>query len=96
MKLNIILPIAIVLSIGLGLIQCVMSNNLSDTGKRVHAIEQEMTAIRDENTMLVDDIASASSVLAVREKAAAMGFSDKKLIISIRDTGSVALGTLPR
>jgi len=80
----------------LGLIQCIMTNNLSDVGRKVHALETSIAEISTENARLSGEIASASSVMAVHEKATALGLTDQKQVISIRDIENVALGILPR
>jgi hypothetical protein len=65
------LPIVVVLLI---LVEITITNELVHFGKSVQAIDIKIDTIQQENEQIAQRIASASSLVAIEQKATAMGF----------------------
>lgn len=71
-----LLPILLAVTVAvLLLIQVVVSNRLATAGVKINKIEEEIQDLALENTNLTEQIASASSLLTLREKATKLGYT---------------------
>ena len=66
-----VLPFTAVLFI---LIEIILTNELAGLGKRVRFIDEQTGIVMQENTILEQHIASASSLLVIEQKAQEHGF----------------------
>lgn len=66
-------------------VQCFVSNGLSEEGKKIFSMEKEIEILKKENGLLSESIASASSMIAIRQKALEMGLTDSHVTISLGD-----------
>lgn len=66
-----LLPLAVV---GLILVELVVANELAGLGQSTYEIDRKIENLREENELLGQEIASASALLTIEEKARAMGF----------------------
>lgn len=57
------------------LVQVAVSNRLATTGVRVSIVEEEIQSLSQQNTNLAVQIASASALMTLKEKAANLGFT---------------------
>jgi len=55
-------------------VQVIVSNRLSTAGAKIATIEEEIKKIEEENELLQKEIASASSLLTLQERARLLGF----------------------
>ncbi len=85
-----LLPVA---AITLVVLQVVVSNELATLGKRLGKLDQQVRIEADMREALSTEVASASSLLVIRERAQAQGFVDPtaKQIISLSLEVPVAL-----
>ncbi|OGG11279.1 hypothetical protein A2Z00_02220 [Candidatus Gottesmanbacteria bacterium RBG_13_45_10] len=58
-------------------IEIVMTNQLVGSGREVSQIDSTIEALTQENEILHQEVASASSLLTITEKATVMGFVDQ-------------------
>lgn len=80
-------------------VELVVSNELAVFGQRLDAIDTAMTKAQEEREVLVTQVASASSLVAVQTKADEMGFHlpAKDQVISLgTDSLPVAFGSTPQ
>jgi cell division protein FtsL len=63
-----------ILAVTLAIIQIVLTNQLAGSGKKVRSVDITVDQIRQENDMLEQKVASASSLLTISAKATEMGF----------------------
>ena len=68
-----LLPVAAIIMI---ILQVVVSNELASLGKKLGNIEYEISNQNDMRELLSAEVASASSLLALREKAESLGFAE--------------------
>jgi cell division protein FtsL len=54
---------------------CVLTNELSGTGKELQKLDHEISELRDSNTLLSEEIASRSAVLIIQAEARKLGFT---------------------
>ena len=90
--LGILLPIvALVLLVS----QVVVSNELATLGKKLGKIDYQISLESDVHEALTAEVASASSLMTVRERATAMGFVEPnaKQIVHLSLTVPVAFDT---
>jgi hypothetical protein len=96
MKLLIKLAIGMlpVLAVLLVVTQVVVSNKLATQGKRLAQLDREIRIERDMLYALETEVASASSLLALRERAELMGFTEPstKQILNLTAEVPVAFG----
>ncbi len=78
------------MTICLLVLQIVYSCMLVGDGKEIRRIDGKITAISGENALLSEQVASASSLLAISQKALSMGFSEKPQIMTIHKDQFVA------
>ncbi len=73
--------------------QILLSCQLATDGKTIRQIDNEIAIIEKDIALQSEKIASASSLLAVREKAVSMGFQESAAVLTLRqDQFVVALG----
>ena len=70
--------------------QIVYSCMLVGDGKEIWRIDEKITAIKGETALLSEQVASASSLLAIHEKAISMGFIEKPQVMTIHKDQFVA------
>ncbi len=83
--------ILIILLIVQAIIQVIVLNQYSTNGERLNTILTEIDQIKDENTRLVQNIASSSSLLSISKKAAHLGLSTKRNLVSLTSPLPLAL-----
>lgn len=85
-----LLPVAAIILV---VLQVVVSNELAALGKRLGKLDQEVRLEADMHEALSTEVASASSLLVIRERAQAQGFVDPtpKQVISLSLEVPVAL-----
>lgn len=85
------LPVTAILLI---VLQVIVSNELATLGKRMGTLDAAVTDQRDLHETLETQVASASSLLTLRERALAEGFHDPKAtqIVSLPAQVPVAFG----
>ncbi len=85
-----LLPVAAIILV---VLQVVVSNELAALGKRLGKLDQEVRLEADMHEALSTEVASASSLLVIRERAQAQGFVDptSKQVISLSLEVPVAL-----
>lgn len=74
--LQTILRFTPLIAILLGVLQLVVSNELAAFGSKVRTIETQIDLVRSENERLAWQVASATSLMNVNEKAISLGFID--------------------
>lgn len=62
----------------LAIFELVVSNQFVGSGKEMRAVDITIDALRSDNTVLEEKVASASSLLTVYAKAKEIGFVDAK------------------
>ena len=89
--IGIMLPIAALVMI---VLQVVVSNELAGLGKRLGELGREVRIQADINEALKTEVASASSLLTLRERAESLGFVEptSKQIMNLTLEVPVALG----
>lgn len=88
---QIVLPVTAVVLV---VIQVIVSNQLATLGKKMGNLDTAVADARDVNEILHTEVASASSLMAVRLRAQAMGFHEptSKQITSLTPAVPVAFG----
>ncbi len=81
----------IALIIGLLVIQVVVSNRLATSGLKIVQMETDIGRLNQENGDIRQEIASASALLTITEKAKALGFIKKAQPLFISVIQPVAL-----
>lgn len=86
-----VLPVTAILLI---VVQVIVSNELATLGKRMGALDSAVSFQRDLHETLETEVASASSLLTLRQRALAEGFHDPKAaqIVSLPAEIPVAFG----
>lgn len=56
--------------------QIILLNELAAEGKEYQRIEDQITAIKDQNEILIVQVAEAGSLLTIKKKALEMGFRE--------------------
>lgn len=75
-KRRTLLPTLLIVTVAvLLLIQVVVSNRFATIGVKVNNVEEEIQNLSQDNTILTERIASASSLLTLREKATKLGYT---------------------
>lgn len=88
-----LLIFGIMLFVGLLTAQIVYSCQLVTDGKEIKQVDQEIDHVRQEVLLREEEVASASSLLAIREKSTAMGFVESPKILTVsQDQFVVAFG----
>ena len=77
---SVVLPI---MAIGLFVSQIIFTNNLAQDGSTLKEVTSKVDALAYENERLEQEIASASSLLVIHEKAATGGFIEAKNFLTI-------------
>lgn len=54
---------------------CVLTNELAATGKELQKLDYEISHLKDTNTLLSEEIASRSSILAIQTQAQLLGLT---------------------
>lgn len=88
------LPITAVILV---VFQVYMTNRLVAAGKELRSVESAISQAREENERLVTEVASASSLLTLRQKAAEYGFVEpsRDKILTFPETLPVAFQPQP-
>lgn len=76
---------------GLLVLQVVVSNQLTTAGYDISNIEKEIYELKTENNSYEEKIASASSLLTLRQKAVDMGFTKQVKPLYLSHDAQVAL-----
>lgn len=63
--------------------QIVCSCMLVGDGKEIRTIDGKITEITGESALLAEQVVSASSLLAIHDKALSMGFTEKPHVMTI-------------
>lgn len=73
--------------------QVVLSNELTTHGKQVGELEKEVRLAKDEKEAITIEVASASSLLTIRSRAEALGFTEPtiKQILTLTPQVPVAI-----
>lgn len=89
--IGIALPLTAIM---LMILQVVLSNELASLGKRLGQLDKEVRLETDIHEALSTEVASASSLLVLRERAQMLGFAEPtaKQIMSLTLEVPVALG----
>jgi hypothetical protein len=77
MKRNITKLLFRLLPLTVGILICIeiiSINQFASSGHAVHAIEDSITTLKEENSILVQRVASASSLMTIAERVKDMGF----------------------
>ncbi len=73
--------------------QIVYSCQLVTDGKALNRIDQHIDQLRQEVSLKEEKVASASSLMTIREKSVAMGFTESPKVMTMnQDSFVVALG----
>lgn len=67
---------------GIALIQVIILNQYSTKGEKLTEINLKINDVDKENTRLVQEIASASSMISISEKAKILGFLNTSAVVS--------------
>ncbi|MBI5619716.1 hypothetical protein HY950_02025 [Candidatus Gottesmanbacteria bacterium] len=65
------------------LVEFLLTNHLASLGREVRIIDEHISQVREENERLVQDVASASSLLTVTERAKELGFMESAEYLTI-------------
>lgn len=74
------LPLAAILLL---VVEILVTNELAGFGKKVAEADQAVDALKEENQLLQEKVASLSSLLTIEEKARALGFASIPNIVII-------------
>ena len=75
-----ILPVIVVL---LFVVEILVTNELVGFGGKVGDANRAIDALKEENQLLQEKVASLSSLLSVEEKARALGFTTTPTVVSL-------------
>ena len=75
----------------LALVNLIASNQMSNSGEKIRALEKEITALARENLDLGQQIAVRSSLLELKERARSLGFSASTKIFYLKGETVVAM-----
>jgi len=70
--------------------QIVYSCTLVGDGKEIRRIDTEITQMKNATSLLSEQVASASSLMTIKEKAISMGFTEKPQVMTIHKDQFVA------
>ncbi|MBI4067503.1 hypothetical protein HY407_03895 [Candidatus Gottesmanbacteria bacterium] len=87
-------PILILFYLSLAIVQVYILNSISTYGGKLNDIDNEIRLVEDNNDILAENIASASSVTTLYNKAKMLGFVTNPPVLSL-DPLPVALSSLP-
>lgn len=73
-------------------LQVFLLNSMSTNGSRLNSLENDIKTVSDKNDLLEEQIASASSVTTINQKALRLGLISNLPVISINSSLPVALG----
>lgn len=63
---------------------------LAGDGKEIRTIDGKITAVKGDTALLAEQVASASSLLTIQQKALSMGFTEKPQVVTIHKDPFVA------
>ncbi len=75
-----ILPLIVVLLL---VVEILVTNELAGFGRKVGDANRAIDALKEENQLLQEKVASLSSLLTVEEKARALGFTTTPTVVSL-------------
>lgn len=75
-----ILPVIVVL---LFVVEILVTNELAGFGRKVGDANSAIDALKEENQLLQEKVASLSSLLSVEEKARSLGFTTTPTVVSL-------------
>lgn len=75
-----ILPFLAVLLL---VVEILVTNELAGFGKRVSLTDRAIDALKEENQLLQEKVASLSSLLAIEEKSQSLGFRYQPSVVTI-------------
>lgn len=75
------------LAVALLIVEMLVSNELAGYGRRVAETDRRIDALREENQLLAEKVASLSSLLTIEEKARALGFTVPPKIVAVGGEG---------
>lgn len=93
-KLSVKSLIVYLLVVVLSILQIVISNRLSNFGKKIDSLRKETSRLTLENEMTRKKIASSSSVVTLMNEAKNLGFNQKAEVIYLEDLYQVAQNSL--
>lgn len=64
-------------------VEILVTNELAGFGKKVAQVDRAIDALREENQLLVEKVASLSSLLTIEEKARTLGFSTTPTVVAL-------------
>ena len=74
-------------------LEIVATNELAGVGQKIHEVDATIDTLQQENEILVSQVASASSIVAIETKAQSLGFTKPKEYVTMGQE-SVALNQL--
>ena len=78
-------------TVGLFIVQMVLSGNISALNKEVGTLDTKIGQLRKENDFLTQKVSQISSLIMIEEKAYALGFSKNYLVQDYSSVNPVAL-----
>jgi len=75
-----ILPLIVIFLL---VVEILVTNELAGFGRKVGDANREIDALKEENQLLQEKVASLSSLLSVEEKARALGFTTIPTVVSL-------------
>ena len=85
------IPIAVLLFI---LAEFFVTNHLAGLGGNVGLIDQKIARLREENELLRQEVASASALVTISDRAVQLGFIEPRQVLTIGPEQS-SVATLP-
>jgi hypothetical protein len=83
--------ILVALVVFLGIIQLVLSGNVSAASVEVGSLERQAAILEKDNKLLEEKIARGSSLLEIQKKASRLGFDKPCVLVDYSSGESVAL-----
>ena len=90
-KANILIIFLLGLIISLSIGKAVLQNTLSTSGIYVGRIEQEINSYKTENTILSEELLTASSLTNIMEKAKQLGFTTDNILMTLNASRPLAV-----
>jgi cell division protein FtsL len=90
-KANILIIFLLGLIISLSIGKAVLQNTLSTSGIYVGRIEQEINSYKTENTILSEELLTASSLTNIMEKAQQSGFTTDNTLMTLNASRPLAV-----
>lgn len=78
----------------LAILQIIISNRLSNFGKKINILEKETSKLTLENEMIKKKTASSSSIATLMREAEDLGFKQKAQVIYLEELYQVAQNSL--